>query len=250
MEESSPGAMTEATAKKTLLRIGWSTVGVGAGGAFVAAIVGGNNADAVSGWASGATASHRIATLIMLGGLVVVLMAYRVTRLSSGWFQRMTNQPIDLSKALLRLLKFLCVGTPALIGTIAVPWFLLVAIPDVLAGFAILCVSFSTPIVLTTVLVYGRDYWRTFCIGALFPASVFFLGIGFTYLSLVSRWSRATSFWHALDELGEAAHLAGFTWALILLSGLVAIGVRLLISRGPIGSSDAAPTESNERGQS
>ena len=42
----------------------------------------------------------------------------------------------------------------------------------------VLVLMVTIPMVLTVLLVYGRGYLRTFCIGALFPSGVFFLGGG------------------------------------------------------------------------
>jgi len=46
----------------------------------------------------------------------------------------------------------------------------LVAAPAVINLIAATCFLMLLPVVLTVVLVYGRGYQRTFCIGAMFPS--------------------------------------------------------------------------------
>jgi len=77
MEESPKDEAPEAGAKKTALRVGWSTVGIGLGAAIVAAAIGAYNADSAM---TGAIVLQRVASLIMLVGLVVVLAAHRAKR--------------------------------------------------------------------------------------------------------------------------------------------------------------------------
>jgi len=101
------------------------------------------------------------------------------------------------------------------------------------AGSLILAI----PVVLTTVLVYGRGYARTFCIGGLFPAGCIVL------------WSLAGSllgntleFFDLHSNLGEqAAELVVWLALDLLLTiamGLLAMGVRWLVE-----SSNRAETQ-------
>ncbi len=46
------------------------------------------------------------------------------------------------------------------------------AMPAWVAVLATVAIVVSTPVALTTVLVYGQGYPRTFCIGGLFPAGI------------------------------------------------------------------------------
>ncbi len=247
MDESPPEVTPEAAAKKMVLRFGWSTVGLGVGAAVVAAAIGGANADSAI---AGATALQRVGALIMLLGLVVVLAAYRVAWLTTRWrgrvSGRMSTEPADFSRAFLRLMQFCCIGVPVTLVVIALPWIVLVAIPDVAAGILILLASLLTPIVLTTILVYGRGYLRTFCIGALFPAGVFFIGMGLTYPRMIGRWPGRYSIWDFFEEFGEAAHLTGFVWTFVVLSGLLAMGTRFLIAGPWRRISAAMPVENAE----
>lgn len=253
MEESPPEVTPEAAAKKMVLRFGWCTVGLGVGSAVVAAAIGGANADSSM---AGATALQRVGALIMLLGLVVVLAAYRVAWLTTRWrgrvSGRMSTEPADFSRAFLRLMQFSCIGVPVTIVVVALPWIVLAVIPDVAAGIVIVPASLLTPIVLTTIVVYGRGYLRTFCIGALFPAAVFFIAMGLSYPRMIGRWPRTYSMrpyhsiWSSFEEIGETAHFAGFVWTFVILSGLLAMGTRFLIAGPWRGSRTALLVENAE----
>ena len=229
MEERPPDVTPEVAAKKKMLRIGWCTVGLGTGGAVVAAIIGGANSGGMSPLATGATALHRFGAFIMLMGLGVVLAAYRLEYLQTRWRRRMQSQSTESSQAFLKWFRRISIGVPATLAIIVLPWILLAVINDVVAGVLILWMSLLMPIVLATILVYGRGYWRTFSIGALFPAGFFFIGMGIAvFLKFIQRPS-LPAFWSFFRDIGEATLLAGFSWTLIVLSGLLAMGVRLLI---------------------
>jgi len=229
VEECPPDVTPEVAAKKKMLRIGWCTVGLGAGGAVVAAIIGGANSGGMSPLATGAAALHRFGAFIMLLGLGVVLAAYRLEHLQTWWRRRMQSQPTESSQAFLKWLQRISIGVPATLAIIVFPWILLAVIPDGVAGVLILWTSLLMPIVLTTILVYGRGYWRTFCVGALFPAGFFFVGMGIAVFLSFSRRPSLPAFWRFFEDIGEATLLTGFSWTMIVLSGLLAMGVRLLI---------------------
>ena len=229
MEESPPDATPEVAAKKKVLRIGWSTVGIGAGGAVVAAIIGGANSGGMSPLATGAAALHRFGAFIMLMGLGVVLAAYRLEYVQTWWRRRMQSQSTESSQAFLKWFRRISIGVPATLAIIVLPWILLAVISDAVAGVLILWTSLLMPIVLTTILVYGRGYWRTFSIGALFPAGFFFIGMGIAVFLSFSRRPSLPAFWRFFEDIGEVTLLTGFSWTLIVLSGLLAMGVRLLI---------------------
>jgi hypothetical protein len=58
------------------------------------------------------------------------------------------------------------------------------------AEFAIplmFAISMGLPVVLTTIIIYGSSYQRTFCIGAMFPAGLFLL------LGHSPEWSSSSS---------------------------------------------------------
>jgi hypothetical protein len=52
---------------------------------------------------------------------------------------------------------------------------ILFPMPAVIAIPLILLITVALPAVLTTVIIYGGSYQRTFCIGAMFPSGIFLL---------------------------------------------------------------------------
>ena len=104
MEESPPDVTPEVAAKRMVLRIGWYTVGLGAGAAVVAAIVSEAGSGRASPWTTGATVLHRLGTLIMLSGLGVILAGYRLNHLQIWWRRRMQSPSAESSQAFVKWL--------------------------------------------------------------------------------------------------------------------------------------------------
>jgi len=69
-----------------------------------------------------------------------------------------------------RPLQFSLQGMFLLMTVLAVAFSLLLAAPPVVRFIGAAFFLLALPTVLTVVLIYGRGYARTFCIGALFPA--------------------------------------------------------------------------------
>ncbi|MEN6452517.1 MAG: hypothetical protein ABFC96_18665 [Thermoguttaceae bacterium] len=98
-------------------------------------------------------------------------------------------------------------------------------------GMTALCLATITPVALTIAIVYGRGYPRTFGIGAIFPAGLMLLwgispfsgGLGFVAL--------CTDADSPIDDSTRVAIAVGtgIYAGFILVSGLVAVGVRWLI---------------------
>jgi hypothetical protein len=91
-----------------------------------------------------------------------------------------------------------------------------------------LFLAITAPMVLTILLVYGRGYARTFCIGALFPAGVilFAVGPGLTY-----PFFRMEGFGgppKSETGLVVGIFILGASVVIVVL-GLVAVGVRWMI---------------------
>jgi hypothetical protein len=107
-------------------------------------------------------------------------------------------------------------------------------IPSEFAVPLILFTSVALPAVLTTLIVYGRGYQRTFCIGAMFPAVVFFLFILSSGINQV-RWNLS-----GLSAFEFQMLVCSF-WASIVLIGGLCVGVRKLAERRP-----ALPPESEK----
>ena len=108
----------------------------------------------------------------------------------------------------------------------AVAFTIVFRIPTDFADPLILFVSVAMPAVLTTLIIYGRSYQRTFCIGAMFPAVVFLLLI-FSGEIHQLRWnlSRVVEF--------EFQVLVCSFWGSTVLIGAICVGVRKLAERRP-----------------
>ncbi|MHC4179554.1 MAG: hypothetical protein ACYSWU_18740 [Planctomycetota bacterium] len=110
---------------------------------------------------------------------------------------------------------------------------LAVALSGIFAGpewFSVLTGMFlglTAPMVLTVALIYGRGYVRTFCIGALFPASLGLLAIipGLSYPFYGMRGPGPSGSETGL-YVGIFVLVAGIV---IIVLGLVAMGVRWMV---------------------
>jgi hypothetical protein len=118
----------------------------------------------------------------------------------------------------LATLFWIMTGT-AIVCAVLFPMPLVVAIP------LILFISVALPAVLTTVIIYGHSYQRTFCIGAMFPSGVFLLMIPYGSMGLF-RFGVT----NAQDDIGFRLVVLGF-WVSSLLIGGVCVGVRRLVEK-------------------
>jgi hypothetical protein len=110
-------------------------------------------------------------------------------------------------------------------------------IPAIYATFALIAISLALPAVLCTVLVYGRGYRRTFCLGALFPAGVMLVC---TSLMVMIHAISAYQNEIALSKLNEFAEkvapyympFVATAWIACILIGVLCVLARLLTERG------------------
>lgn len=101
--------------------------------------------------------------------------------------------------------------------------------PDSLAAWTVAVLSLSVPMVLIVALIYGRGYKRTFCIGALFPASWSAL-VGTLFL-IDPPYYEPPYYMNSLEPrlyLGLYMLVACFV---IVAFGLLAMGVRWMVER-------------------
>ncbi|OHB69766.1 MAG: hypothetical protein A2V70_16845 [Planctomycetes bacterium RBG_13_63_9] len=119
-----------------------------------------------------------------------------------------------------------------LMTALAVGLSFLVAGPLWLSWLTVLLLLIAAPMVLTTVLIYGRGHIRTFCIGALFPAGVLLLpagSIGILYIPMMLSQvgdpfdgdNPETKLWIGLAVLVGLVVIVAF--------GLLALGIRWLV---------------------
>jgi Ca2+/Na+ antiporter len=119
----------------------------------------------------------------------------------------------------LRTMFWVTTGT-AIICAVSFP------MPAVIAMPLMLLISVALPAVLTTVIIYGRSYQRTFCIGAMFPSCIFLLMIPYGSMGLFRfGLNGEDDFWLRLVVFGF--------WVFCVVVGLVCMGVRRLVEKRP-----------------
>ena len=107
------------------------------------------------------------------------------------------------------------------------------AAPAFLAGLCLVAWFVILPVILTVVVIYGRGYQRTFCIGALFPATSCLLGTGaFVALMWVFPEDASSVLTDLRDKhLYRIAMVLMATLLAAVVAGLLAIWVRRLVER-------------------
>jgi hypothetical protein len=110
-----------------------------------------------------------------------------------------------------------CSLTFSMPGLVAIPLFVL---------FSVIVTA-----VLITVIIYRRNYQRTFCIGALVPFGVLLLMIAFRSM-IEFRWPSPGD-----EQFGLRLVVCGF-WLSSLLIGGVCVGVRRLVEKRPASPLD------------
>ena len=220
LEEPTSPSTGRPGANKTVLRVAWFVIGAGVLVAMSAAIAGGMNPNA------NVLPIRNLAGAIMLVGLVGVLAAYRAAWLQSTWDRSGraatvsrprrhddSMLPVVIVLSILLVLAFLITALVSLTG-------------GAVSGFAILTLRTMTAVVVVSLLVYGRGYLRTFCIGAIIPTGLQALS-SFSLMMLFlqeSMWEQASwSTWQGnLVSFTISAMLAG-------AAGVVAVIVRFLV---------------------
>jgi hypothetical protein len=122
----------------------------------------------------------------------------------------------------------------AIMAVVAVSCSLMFTMPNAPATVALLAVSLALPAVFTTVLIYGRGYRRTFCLGALFPAGVMLVCSSLMILiHAISAYMNEIDIWvQFADKVGPYYRpFVGTAWVASILIGLLCVLVRLLTER-------------------
>jgi hypothetical protein len=104
-------------------------------------------------------------------------------------------------------------------------------VPSFLAALGILTLAFLIPVVLAVVVVEGQGYQRAFCLGALFPCSVYLLLMALIFGRRILMDFGGGGVLRVLDEVSESHVFTGLVWLFAVFTGLVAVGVRALIER-------------------
>ena len=115
-------------------------------------------------------------------------------------------------------------------------------LPPWVSVVAAVCVIISMPAVLTVMLIYGRGYTRTFCIGALFPAGVCFSPVASSY-GLQIAVNSLTELFDSLEPNIAVLVFLNVYFAVVLGNGLLAVGVRRLMEAGQPTDPRPSPTD-------
>ena len=137
--------------------------------------------------------------------------------------------------------------TMFVVTTIAAAVFpLLFASPGIVRMISAAFLLVMFPVVLTTVLIHGRGYARTFCMGALFPAGTALWPIGQNGSIFMFAWERGVNSLGPI-QFGPAVFVF-VTLGTSIVAGLLAVLVRWLIERqqGTEALSGSATTQSDE----
>jgi len=239
--EDSPSPIKECPAPhKTVLRIAWVIIGAGVLVAMSAAISGGINPNA------NVLPIRNLAAAIMLVGLIAVLAAHRAAWMQTLWEKPGPASPVSHPRRNHNLTLGLVVFLTVLLGGGFLVTGLAALSAGAVSGFAILALRTMLPVVIVSLLVYGRGYLRTFCIGAIIPAGLQALS-SFSLLMLVlqpSVWRQAG--WSTRQ--GDLVSLI-FSGLLTVAAGIVAVIVRFLIEhlQGSDARRPVAPVDGEVR---
>lgn len=123
-------------------------------------------------------------TWLAAGALAVVLQRY----LQSGMFEFALGRDAEWQFSLAALLGFMTLC--------ALAFTVLFILPGALSVSILALLGLLAPVCITVGIVYGRPFWRVFCIGAAFPAAL-------TFSMAVCLCVAGTFSGHWLDGLGD-----------------------------------------------
>ena len=222
MEESSNPLPSQAGANRAVLRVAWWVIGGGVLVALSAAITGGMNPHA------NVLPIRNLAAVIMLIGLLMVLGAYRVAWLKKVWgksemtAQANQNQPRqgkDLTLPLVIVLSILLGGALFVVAVVTL-------VGGMVSAYAMLLLRSMILAALVSLLVYGKGYLRTFCLGAVLPVGLQAAsGIG------SAMFFMPPSAWQQMGLSGWESNLASLILigVLSVTAGAVAMIARFLV---------------------
>lgn len=230
LEEPTNATGERPAANKTVLRTAWFVIGAGVLVAMSAAVSGGINPNA------NVLPIRNLAAAIMLVGLLGVLAACRV-----AWLQSVpgkSERPATSSRPRGRqdLTLALVVVFAIFLGLTFLITALLALAGSAISGYAILVLRTMLSAVVVSLLVYGRGYLRTFCIGAIIPAGLQSLST-FSLMMLVLQ----PSLWAQAGWSTRQGDLESFIFSVLLTgaAGVVAVIVRFLVEH--LQGSDTPP---------
>jgi len=129
-------------------------------------------------------------------------------------------------------------GLQAMLGmtaVVAVVCTLFFSMPPEIATPVMIVIMVTLPAVLTTVLVYGRGYQRTFCLGAIFPAGIMLLCTSLMLMiHSISAYQNSVATWQEFSErIGPYYKpYVALTFGTALAVGAICVVVRWIVDRG------------------
>jgi hypothetical protein len=93
-------------------------------------------------------------------------------------------------------------------------------------GATLLYLALVAPMMATIGLIYGRGYMRTFSIGAMFPAG---LVLFYAFVFVMDDIGPPRRFWEDQAPHREIVPVVAFVLAIIVLTGLLAMGIRWMV---------------------
>ncbi len=122
----------------------------------------------------------------------------------------------------------------AFTAVVAVASSLMFRLPSSVATPLLALLTIALPVTLTAVVIYGRGYWRTFCIGALFPSGAMLVCTSLMLLiHSISAYQNSLSSWAEFTEKVGPYYrpYVGVGWLSSVLMGLLSVLVRYLTER-------------------
>ncbi len=226
LEEPTNSIAGRPRANKTVLRVAWFVIGAGVLVAMSAAVAGGMNPNA------NVLPIRNLAAVIMLVGTVTVLVAYRAAWLQSAWEKSEHGAAASRSSWRRDLTLVLVIIASSLLGLAFLDTALLSLASGFVSVYASLTLRTMMIVVVVSLLVYGRGYVRTFCIGAIIPTGLQAFS-SFNLMMAVlqpSVWPQAG--WSARQVNLGSLFVSGM---LAVAAGVVAVTVRFLVEhlQGP-----------------
>ena len=154
-----------------------------------------------------------------------------------------TPEPDDpRAGGLARRLQYTSRTLLALTTAVAIACAVFFTLPPWVSVVAAVCVIISMPAVLTVMLIYGRGYTRTFCIGALFPAGLCLSPVAASY-GLQIAVNSLTEVFDSLEPNIAVLVFLNVYFAVVLGNGLLAVGIRRLMEAGQPTAQRPPPTD-------
>lgn len=230
MDTETPENTIDTSVKRWLMRVGGGMLAVGGAIALLAACIGGVEMSRTGVYSSLVGSARTTGGAVLVAGLVLLLLAQRIPRLLQAWRQANAGPTSPRVAGQTNVAGAAIVAAVAVAGVTLTLWILPFAVPGIFTFLVTYIFLLFLPVVLITTCVYGRGWLRTFCIGALLPASIATIGMGlFTNVLLQTMFRRYGDRFDALVEFGEGNMSAAIVWTSCLCLGAVSMATRFIV---------------------